>query len=263
MHATFRRRSDPALPLALGLAAISWAILLLLFAIGGEELVSHDAIVGHEAVPGLLQLVLFVAVWQLMTAAMMLPSSLAVMALFARASRAQPHRDMALAIFLAAYFGVWTGFAVAALFGDGLIHRGVDAWPWLDERPWLVQGSVLLLAGGFQFSPLKERCLTACRNPVQYLFRHYGRGLRAAAATGLRHALFCLGCCWALMLLMFALGVGNIAWMAALAAVMIVEKSVPGGRRLAPVVGVVLLVMGVLTLAHLSWLPIDWLPPEA
>ncbi|HET7093980.1 MAG TPA: DUF2182 domain-containing protein, partial [Thermomicrobiales bacterium] len=190
-----------------------------------------------------------------MTAAMMLPSSLPLVRLFNRASQGQTHPRLARLAFLAAYFVVWTGFAAAALAGDALLHDLARRWVWLAERPWLIGALALLLAGGFQFSPLKERCLRQCRSPFGFLRRHYRRGVPAAWAMGVRHGLFCLGCCWALMLTMTAVGVGQLAWMAALTGVMAAEKSWRWGRRLTPLVGVVLLVWGALVVFQPAWLP--------
>jgi predicted metal-binding membrane protein len=162
---------------------------------------------------------------------------------------------MAMAVFLGAYFAVWTGFAVAALAGDAVLHRLVRNWAWLGDRPWLIAGTVLVLAGAFQFSPLKERCLDACRSPVGFLWRYYGHGAGAAWNLGVRHGLFCLGCCWALMLTMFAVGVGSLTWMAGLTGVMLIEKTSTQGRRLVPLVGAALVIWGVLVLMQPDWLP--------
>jgi predicted metal-binding membrane protein len=193
--------------------------------------------------------------WQVMTAAMMLPSSLPLLRLFARASAGQAHPRLARFAFVAAYFAVWTGFAIVALTGAAGLQRLSHHQPWWHERPWLVGGVVLLLAGGFQFSSLKERCLRQCRSPFGFLRRHYRRGVGAAWELGVRHGLFCLGCCWALMLVMVAVGVGHLAWMAGLTGVMVLEKTWRRGRRLTPVVGAVLLAWGLLVLAHPGWLP--------
>src|SRR5439155_8460615 len=121
---------------------------------------------------------------------------------------------------------------------------------WLVARPGLVLGTMLVLAGTFQFSPLKVTCLTACRDPLGFIWRHYRRGVGAGWRVGYRHGMFCLGCCWALMLVMFGIGVGSLAWMAALAGVMVMEKTVPGGQRLSPIIGVVLVLLAGLWLAQ-------------
>jgi predicted metal-binding membrane protein len=129
---------------------------------------------------------------------------------------------------IAGYAMVWTGFGVLAFVGDVGLHKLVHAWPWLAAHPQLIAGSVLALAGAFQFSELKERCLTECRHPGSFLVQHYGRGEAAAFRLGRIHGMFCLGCCWALMLVGFAAGVANLWWMAALTALMVFEKT---GRR--------------------------------
>ena len=174
------------------------------------------------------------------------PLTLVAAAATAAAIALEPRR--ALLGYLAAYAAVWTGFALLALLGDTAVHAAVGRSAWLGDRPWLISGLALLGAGAFQFSPLKERCLRECRHPLSFLMHHYRRGLRAAWDLGIRHGLFCLGCCWALMLVMFAVGVGNLAWMAGLTGVMLVEKTARWGRRLVPAVGTALVTGGVLVL---------------
>jgi predicted metal-binding membrane protein len=103
-----------------------------------------------------------------MTLAMMLPSSLPMAQIFVQVAQRQPRARIVFGLFLLGYFAVWTGFAVVALAGDTGLHWLVDQWSWLDRRQWLIEGSVLTLAGVFQFSPLKERCLDACRDPFPF-----------------------------------------------------------------------------------------------
>jgi len=238
-----------------GVVVSAWTLALVILALGQGAAISHHSLLADGALPDPGSLLLFLIAWQVMTGAMMLPSSLPLVGLFVQASRGQALPAVARGAFVAAYFAVWTGFALAALAGDAALHRVVHGWPWLHERPWLVGGAVLLLAGGFQFSPLKERCLRQCRSPFGFLQRYYRRGVGAAWELGLRHGLFCLGCCWALMLTMFAVGVGHLAWMAALTGVMTIEKTQRWGRRLAPLVGTVLLLWGLLVLIQPGWLP--------
>ena len=127
----------------------------------------------------------------------------------------------------------------------------MDSTPWLAAHPYVIGGSVLLLAGGFQFSELKERCLSQCRHPGAFLMKHYRRrGEGAAFAYGWKHGAFCLGCCWALMLVMFALGVGSLIWMALLTALMVHEKTRPAGRRGVPLTGVTLLALSSIVLLY-------------
>src|SRR5713101_9562731 len=134
------------------------------------------------------------------------------------------------------------------------VHRLVHSWVWLYLHSWVIGAATLALAGGFQFSPLKERCLKQCRTPFSFFVRYYRKGSGAAWRLGLCHGIFCLGCCWALMLVMFGLGVGSLVSMAVLTGVMVVEKTFPGGQRLSPVLGIALLLLAVLWLAHPVWL---------
>ena len=132
------------------------------------------------------------------------------------------------------------------LAGDMQIHRLVDSWGWLAEHTWVIGSAIFAIAGLFQFTPLKESCLKECRSPFGFFVRYYRRGAGHAWRLGLRHGLFCLGCCWALMLVMFGVGVGSLAWMLALAGVMVIEKVTRRGTLLSPVVGIAMLVLAVL-----------------
>jgi predicted metal-binding membrane protein len=235
-------------PVILGTIAVAWVLMLGLVALDQAALIEHDAVIAGagESLP--LAIVVFVATWQLMTAAMMLPTSLPMLRAFAVPARAQAHPRVTMAAFLAGYFAIWTLFAVVALASDAVVHWLVETWSWLADRPWLISGGILVGAGAFQFSPIKERCLAECRSPVQFLWRHYRPGVANAWRLGVRHGIFCLGCCWALMLVMFAVGVGSLAWMAALTGVMLIEKTSRYGRRLVPAVGLVLVAWGALVL---------------
>jgi predicted metal-binding membrane protein len=195
-----------------------------------------------------LGLVAFVLAWQVMIAAMMLPSSLPLVRLFAKASAGQPRPGAAMAGLLGGYALVWSAFGALALAFDLGVHAAVDASPWLHDHEWLIGGSVLVLAGAFQFTSLKDACLDKCRHPGQFMIRFYERGTSGGFRFGARHGLFCVGCCWALMLVMFAVGVASLVWMALLTALMVHEKTQPAGRRTVPVTGVALLAMASIVL---------------
>ena len=250
-HAPLARfRVRPGLdPLVLVTVAAAWALMLALVALDRAVILDHGAILATPPASLPVALLLFVATWQVMTAAMMLPTALPMLRAFERVARGQARPRTTMAVFVGAYFAVWTAFAVVALGADAVLHRVVDATPWLAENPGLITGGVLVTAGLFQLSPLKERCLTECRSPSAFLWSHYRRGVGGAWHTGLRHAGYCLGCCWALMLVMFAVGMGNLVAMAALTGVMLIERTHPRGRRLVPVVAVALVVAGALVVA--------------
>jgi predicted metal-binding membrane protein len=235
--------------------AAAWVLAIIIAVSGSQYVVDHDAVLGDRQLSWPVALVLFLVSWQVMTAAMMLPTTLPMMAMFLRVARNHSRPRRMFLVFNLGYFAVWTGFAVAALANDAVIHRLVDNVAFLAAHEYLIGGSLLILAGAFQFSSLKERCLDACRNPVAFFFSFYAPGGAAAWRLGLRHGLFCLGCCWALMLTMFAVGVGSMAWMTALAGVMVIEKTTRYGKRIAHPVGFVLMAWGTLIVLHLNWLP--------
>jgi predicted metal-binding membrane protein len=234
------------MPAVAAIAVGAWGVLVAGNLLGYAWLVQHDVLLEAGTLPPLVALPLFILAWQLMTAAMMLPTTLPTVALFTRASRAQERRRLALAAFLAGYAAVWTAFAAVALAGDGVVHALVGAWPWVADRPELVTGGMLVAAGGGQLAGLTERCLDACRNPLHTLLRWYERGVGPAWRLGLRHGAFCVGCCWPLMLIAFGLGVASLPLMLALAAVMLVAKTARGGHRIVRPLGVGLIAGGSL-----------------
>ena len=223
--------------------AAAWAVSVAAEASGLAGSFHHDSLLqgGPGFGPALL---LFLLSWQVMVAAMMLPSSLPLVRMYATVSAHAPDRARSMAAFLGAYAAVWSLFGLIAFGGDAALHASVNASPWLSDHDWAIGPSVLLLAGAFQFTPLKDACLRACRHPASFLQRHYRRGPGGGFSLGLRHGLFCVGCCWALMLVMFAAGAASLIWMAALTALMVHEKTRPSGARTVPLTGVVLLGAG-------------------
>jgi predicted metal-binding membrane protein len=241
------RRRTPT-PVLVSIAA-AWVVAVVAETTGTAEGLHHDALI--EGGPPLwAALLLFLVAWQAMVAAMMLPSSLPLIRLFDVVSRRQESSRGVRAAFLGGYIALWTGFGALAFLGDVGVHHAVGAVPAISERPWLVSGSVLALAGAFQFSELKDRCLSKCRHPAPYMLGHYRRGAAAGFRLGLGHGLYCLGCCWALMLVMFAAGVAVLWWMAALTAVMVYEKTGRHGPALTPLVGALLLALAAITFAE-------------
>ena len=232
----------------------AWLLAAAAELTGRGSLFNHDTLI-HGGLPRPAAVALFLVAWQLMVAAMMLPSALPLIRLFDRVSAAQPRARAARAAFVASYILVWTGFGAAAFLSDGVVHAAVDASPWLLARASVIAGGTLVMAGLFQFSPLKEACLRQCRNPGAFLLRYYRRGVGRAFVTGAWHGAFCLGCCWALMLVAFALGMANLVWMAGLTLLMTLEKRWTHGRLLARAAGVWLILVGLVVgaLPLLGW----------
>jgi predicted metal-binding membrane protein len=189
---------------------------------------------------------LFLAGWTLMCVAMMLPTSLPVLAAFHTLARGRPDARALVALVIAGYLTTWVGFGLL-VYGQHLVFQRLltaSGWTWAGA---LGAPALLVLAGAFQFSSLKYRCLDKCRSPLAFVLGYWqGRRERwQALRLGLDHGAFCVGCCWALMLLMFLVGVHYLAWMLILGIVMAVEKNVSWGRRLSAPLGIVLIAVGV------------------
>ncbi len=249
MSATNRANTSPTRRLVVrwpwAAVGIAWGAAGLAALTGQSYLVDHDYLIESGSLPLPLALLVFIACWQVMIAAMMLPSSLPMVYMFIHASRQHRKPRTTLASFLAGYAVVWTAFALLAFAGDTQIHRLVDSWDWLAAHSWIIGSATFAVAGLFQFTSLKESCLKECRTPFGFFVRYYRQGIGNAWRLGLRHGLFCLGCCWALMLVMFGVGVGSLGWMSVLAGVMVIEKTAPKGKLLSPVVGVAMLALAV------------------
>lgn len=234
------------------LVAVAWGLAIVAELTGRFQWVHHHHLVADG--PALwASLALFLVAWQVHIAAMMLPSTLPLVGLFHQASAGQRHPGLARVGFLGGYLVVWTAFGIVALVGDALLDRVAGQGAIL--RPEWLAGAVLLLAGAFQFSALKARCLDKCRQPRAFLLNHYRRGMGGGFILGARHGTFCVGCCWALMLVMFLVGIANLAWMAPLAALMLYEKVGRHGERVVRLAGVALILLGGAMIVGPAWLP--------
>jgi predicted metal-binding membrane protein len=191
----------------------------------------------------------FVAVWTVMMAAMMLPAAALMILIFASA-QARRERDAAVPtwIFTAGYILVWlaAGLLVYVLvqIGSDIATRLASA----DRASWapLALGATLVVAGLYQFTPVKRVCLTHCRSPFAFVALHWRDGRAGALRMGLLHGAYCLGCCWALFAVMVAAGVMSLAWMLLLTLVVFIEKVLPQGQRASPMIGVALIILGLM-----------------
>lgn len=246
------KRVDTRRPLVVavvGLSALAWLALWLWGQSPYSRFLGHHDL-GAVRGNGALMLV-FVAGWVVMVVAMMLPTSLPLIVMFNTMTRQRPDRRRLAALLIGGYLLVWTLFGVAVYAGDAALHRVIEANEWLEANAWRLGALALILAGVYQFTPLKHMCLEQCRSPLSFITTHWhGRDeARSSFALGAHHGLFCVGCCWSLMLLMFAVGAGSLGWMLVLGAVMAVEKNVSWGRRLVAPLGLALIACGVIALA--------------
>lgn len=191
---------------------------------------------------GMMSAGLFIVTWLVMMVAMMFPSVAPMTLAYASVARRRNEGYVPTAVFVLGYIAVWTA---AGLIPLALLQLANQVW--MTPPAWLprVGGLVIVLAGVYQFTPLKNACLRECRSPLGFLMTHdWGGGLPAAARAGGSHGMWCLGCCWALMAVLAVLGLMNLAWMAVIAAVFFIEKNVRFGDLLPKAVGVACIAAG-------------------
>lgn len=244
--ATLLRRDRTLVLGACGLVSLlAWAHLVMTHGLPGIE----TAHLHHPAVHAIDATTLGLAFvfWWIMMVAMMLPPVLPWILLHARSARGRsdphPYRDTIL--FTAGYFIVWAGYSVVAaglqlVLQQRLLLEGSDLRLGVTGA-----GALLVGAGVFQLSPLKQACLKHCRSPIGFFLSEWRPGAWGSLRMGLRHGSFCVTCCWALMALSFALGVMNLIWMALLTIVLCIEKIAPGGQTFSRVAGLGFLAWGL------------------
>lgn len=222
-------------------------LIAVLFALAGLAWWSTvDRMTGMDAGPGtsLGRLAWFLGVWTVMMAAMMLPSVSPTVALYARMTKARG--PLPPLVFIAGYLLVWTaaGLLAFSIFAAGRGALG-SALAWNRAGRWVASG-ILLAAAAYELTPLKDGCLGKCRSPLGSLLGSWRDGLAGGLEMGARHGAWCLGCCWALMASLFALGVMSISWMAFVAGLIAAEKTLPWGRVITLATAGILVVLGVL-----------------
>ena len=242
-------RADPigVVALLLGAALVTWIVTI-------------ERMRGMDMGPGtdLGSLGWYVGVWVTMMAAMMLPSVAPMVLIYSRISRERARRSRGYAppwIFVAGYLAAWTVYGLAAY---GVYRVVVAADPgflaWDEQGPY-VAGGAIVLAGLYQFTPLKAKCLRHCRTPLHFVLHDWREGRLGALRMGAEHGAYCVGCCWGLMLILFSLGVMSLLWMTVVAGVIFAEKAIPGGGRLARPLAVVFVALGIWVMAAPSSVP--------
>ena len=229
-----------------------WSMTILLLAVLAW-LASLIIMADHDHGPGtqLHEFPIFLGGWALMLTAMMLPTEMTYIstlsALLKAQNRTNSARIQTVIYFVGGYALAWIGYGLIAYLLDAMIRNFVlDAIAWYRPVPLLpglrigplLAGSVLVFAGLYQISKFKQVCLIHCRSPLTFFARNWQQGIFGATRMGLQHGLICVGCCWALMAVMFAVGAMNLIWMALLTLIMFAEKVLPHGRKLeVPIAG--------------------------
>ena len=238
------------------LAALG-ALTLLAWAVTAHTARSMTAMSHAMAMPmsgawGSTQLVGLFTMWVVMMTAMMLPSVAPIVILFLGVLRRRHGSRLPLgltAAFLGGYLLVWAGFSLLATVAQWSLHQAALLSEEAMRATPVVSGILLVAAGAFQWTPAKRACLSHCRSPFHFFSTEWREGSRGALMMGLRHGAWCVGCCWLLMSLLFVAGVMNLAWVAVLAAIVMLEKATAVGPRLGRAIGVGLGLWGVWLLA--------------
>ena len=227
------------------LAALAWAYTLRLG-------VQHANMVSALAMPMAMHwtatdFVFMLVMWAVMMFAMMLPSVTPTVMIYGRVreKRESDGRPFApTGAFVSGYLLAWTGFSLVATIINWLLHTDGAMTSMMGRVAPFAAGVLLIGAGVFQWTPVKDACLDHCRSPMSFLMLHWREGTSGAMLMGLHHGAYCLGCCWMLMLLLFALGIMNLPWVALLTVVVLAEKTLPYGRAISRFLGLLLIGWG-------------------
>jgi len=247
--------ADGGLRHAYAASRAQWGLVVVLFALAGAAwwwTVGRMRGMDNGPWTGLGTFGWFLSVWIVMMAAMMFPSVAPTIALYSRMSR---HSRLLPAVFTGGYLVTWAGAGVIAFMigvADSHAAGGVLSWGHAG-RP--IAGAILILAAAYELTPLKNVCLSRCRSPLGTLLGSWRSGWSGALRMGARNGAWCVGCCWALMASLFALGVMSVTWMAIVAGLIAIEKILPWRRAATSATALVLLALGVLVLAAPDALP--------
>jgi predicted metal-binding membrane protein len=234
--------------------ALAWAYLA--YIVLAQPAMDMDAIAMAAMPPPVWDVRYFaatLAMWMVMMVGMMLPSATPTVLLFdalqmqGDPARRRDHR--ATALFAAGYVLAWSAFSVLATTAQWVLSEARLLSAMMTGKSSVFAGLLLMIAGVYQFTPLKTACLSQCRSPAEFLVRHRRSGPLGPLLMGLQHGIHCIGCCWALMVLLFAFGVMNLLWVAALAIFVFIEKLAPAGPLVGRVGGFLMVSAGLVMMA--------------
>ena len=246
----------PVLAALAGLTALSWAYLALMAS--GMQGDPHGAVPGmahgamHPAPWTAAHFAMMLGMWAVMMVGMMLPAAAPMVlffATFSRRSREQGHAVAPVGAFVSGYVAVWSAFALAATTLQWGLDRAALLSPHMAAISPVLGGAILIAAGLYQWTPLKDACLGLCRSPVAFVMGHWRAGTGGAFRMGAEHGAFCVGCCWALMGLLFVGGVMDLLWVAAITFAVLAEKLAPKGGWIARATGAALMLGGAWVIA--------------
>lgn len=231
-----------------GIAAVGWAYMLYMaWAMANMDEVDMWMPPMGAAAWSVGDFVMLFVMWATMMVAMMTPSTLPMVSLFASLNRNRRNRGQLYTptfVFVTGYLLAWTAFSVVATIAQKMLHGWNLLNPMMNSRSYLLSGVVLVVAGLYQWTPYKDACLTTCRSPLGFLMTEWREGTSGALVMGVRHGLYCVGCCWALMLVLFAVGVMNMLWVLLITGFVVAEKLLPATVPLRLTSGLALLTWG-------------------
>jgi predicted metal-binding membrane protein len=237
----------------LGIATLSmmaWGYMVYL----GSDAASDYTASHHAQYHQSTNFLFIFVMWSVMMVAMMVPSAAPTIIMFdtiVQRKIKKKYRFSPTIIFVAGYLTAWTVYSCLAAIAQLWMQNSALISTTMSKSAPIVSGILLIIAGLFQFSSLKYACLKHCRSPVGFFILHWQDGHKGALEMGLRSGMYCVGCCWAIMVLMFVVGVMNIIWMAVLAVFILAEKLIPWGRRFSQVSGIFFIAWGIWVFFHL------------
>jgi predicted metal-binding membrane protein len=259
------RQQRVLLAILLGLATVAWAVIIWQAShAGGMAMADPEGGMAMGERPALdltagMGAWLFLVMWVVMMAAMMFPTAAPMVLMFARVHAGKRRRGQSFVptwVFTGAYLALWTAFGAVAYLLATAASAQLRASAWLAGNAARIGAVTILLAGVYQLTPLKRVCLRHCRSPLAFVMQHWREGRAGSFLMGLRHGLYCLGCCWLLFVLLFPIGVMNLAAMLLITALIFAEKALPAGERTARIAAAALIGYGALVLAVPAALPL-------
>ena len=191
--------------------------------------------------------ILMFLMWMIMMIAMMTPSVAPLILIFARVNRQRRQQQnpyIKTAYLFTGYFLVWTGFSLVATLLQWALQQVSLLSPEMITTSKILSGIILIAAGVFQFTPLKNKCLSNCRSPLEFIYRNWKEGKKGAIRMGIQNGIYCVGCCWVLMILLFVTGIMNLLWVALIAVFVLIEKIAAKPKWVSYISGVVLIIYG-------------------
>lgn len=234
------------------LTILAWAYMLYLHMYMMHMDMSIEMAMPNLQPWGQMELILTFVMWAVMMVAMMIPSAAPILLVFASVNRRRRLMNapfVPTGVFLSGYIFIWTIFSAVATLVQWFLHRMALLSPMLESTSDLLGGLILIGAGIYQWTSLKNVCLAHCRSPLDFLMHEWQEGISGAFLMGVKHGIYCVGCCWILMGLLFVAGVMNLLWVAIIAGFILIEKVVRGGVWIGKIAGMILVAFGILILS--------------